>query len=74
MTTIAASLLSAAIINFCGLKNPQDLQDKATRACADFMVNCAVGPNGEIEEKTVARCKKTWTENSKQLIQKSLED
>lgn len=71
---MAIDLFAAAIINFCGLKNPDDLSDGATRACADFMTNCIVDNGGSVTDDKLKDCKVQWTLNAQKLIKKSLED
>lgn len=48
----------AIIAQICLLSDPNQAY-QLKRDCIDFMVNCSVGPNGEITKKTVEACEKT---------------
>lgn len=58
------SNIIALIAAACMFSNPSVThQQKLT--CMDYMVNCSVGPNGEITKKTVEACEKTLQKGDK---------
>ena len=49
----------ALIASVCMLNNPNVPHDKKV-TCIEKMVNCAVGPGGEVNLKTVKECKEKF--------------